>query len=212
MLLQPTINPSLPAVRQRAGRPRCPVLLGLTVVAMVATSCASHRTLDLMAGGGRALAATAVVDPATERPSPETVEATLAGFLALFDDFRPEAIRERAGAVYGPTAYFHDGFVELEGSAAIADYLARTAEATRELRITMEDRVASGGEVYLRWVMRFTTSGRRSVSVAAPGVSHLRVDRDGRITYHRDYWDAGTALGAFVPGVSPVLRAVRKRL
>lgn len=209
---QPTINPTHPAGRQRPGRRRRPVLPVLAAAAVAAASCASHRTLDLMAGGGRALAATAVVDPAAERPSPDVAAAALAGFLALFDDFRPEAIRERAAAIYAPQAYFHDGFVELEGAAAIGSYLARTATATRDMHITLEDQAVSGGEVYLRWVMRFTTSGRRSVTVAAPGMTHLRLDRSGRIVYHRDYWDAGTALAAFVPGGSPVLRAVRKRL
>ena len=40
----------------------------------------------------------------------------------------------------------------------------------------------------------------------------LRFAVDGRIVYHRDYWDASGALASMVPIVGSVLEAVRRRL
>ncbi len=60
--------------------------------------------------------------------------------------------------------------------------------------------------------MRFTTAGSRSRTIVAPGITHLRFDGDGRIVYHRDYWDGSGALAEFVPLVGSILRSVRSRL
>ena len=87
-------------------------------------------------------------------------------------------------------------------------------EISRRLRVSrkaVRRIIRHGGEVYVRWVMTFTTE-RRSTTIVAPGISHLRFDADGRILYHRDYWDASGALAELVPLVGPVLRAVRARL
>jgi hypothetical protein len=59
--------------------------------------------------------------------------------------------------------------------------------------------------------MRFVLHGsdRRTT---APGISHLRVGRDGRILFHMDYWDASGALAERIPLVGGVMRKVKSRL
>jgi len=140
------------------------------------------------------------------------IETGLDRFMAVFEDFKPAAVRKAAAEAYAEDAYFNDGFAELEGSQAVAAYFERTAAATAAIDVEIEDRVAAGNEVYLRWVMTFTTSGRRARTIVAPGMTHLRFDGDGRILYHRDYWDASGALAEFVPFMSSILRSVRSRL
>lgn len=188
------------------------VLAVMIAVGLGLASCASHRSLDLI---GRDEVVAADAAPGSLRPDQagsETVQATLEALLGLFDDFRPEAIAAKATGIYHEDAYFNDGFVEVTGAQAIAEYLGRTADATKTLDISLEDSIVLGDEAYLRWIMRFTTSGRRAVSVVAPGITHLRLDAEGRIIYHRDYWDAGTAVAEFVPVAGGILRAVRSRL
>jgi hypothetical protein len=178
--------------------------VALVVLGMVA--CRSGGTTDFVSRGRDALEATAgaKVESVPDRQ--------LERFLGLFADFRPEAVRDAALAAYADDAYFNDGFVELEGAAAIADYLARSAGHTAAIDVDVEHLVQADGEVYIRWVMRFDTAGSRSRTIVAPGISHLRFDADGRIVYHHDYWDASGALAAFVPLVPSILDAVRKRL
>jgi hypothetical protein len=183
---------------------------GLTVLAVFTLKgCASSRTVDLVGQGRQALAATdAVVWRGSEQEPVEIVER-VASFVNLFDQFSPPTVGEAARALYSEGAYFNDGFVELNGIEAIVAYLEESAGLATGVSVEVEDQVVRDGEVYVRWVMRFAT---RSRTFVAPGMSHLRFDRDGRIAYHRDYWDASAALAELVPLVAPALRAVRSRL
>jgi limonene-1,2-epoxide hydrolase len=179
------------------------LLMGVTM------ACTSTTARDLVGRGRGALAASQAAVDAEIRPG--VIDAGLERFLTLFDTFDPASVREAALGLYAEDAYFNDGFAELDGHQEIAAYLERTASATRSLEVEVEDVARHGGEVYVRWVMTFTTV-KRSITIVAPGISHLRFDPEGRILYHRDYWDASGALAEFVPLVGPILRAVRARL
>jgi len=196
------------SARRRAG------LVGLGVIMVAAalwTSCSSSSA-DLVGRGGAALERTrGDVETAANMPR-EALEAGIDRFLAVFADFSPAAVAAAARAAYADDAYFNDGFAELEGGEAIAAYFERTAGSTAAIEVEIEDRVVAGGEVYLRWVMTFTTSGRRARTIVAPGMTHLRFDGAGRISYHRDYWDGSAALAEFVPLMGPILRGVRARI
>ena len=183
------------------------VLLSLLALA----SCASTPEGDPLAKARQALAATEAVAVRTEGEPSEAVAAAVERFKALFADFDPAIIGDRAADVYAESAYFNDGFVELEGLAEIADYLERSAEAAGEVDIEVHDVAYSGPEIYLRWDMRFTNQVGSKV-IVAPGVSHLRVNGDGRVVFHRDYWDASGALAEFVPLMPSILRSIRSRL
>jgi hypothetical protein len=41
------------------------------------------------------------------------------------------------------------------------------------------------------------------------GVTHFRFDEAGRVLLHKDFWDAGTGLHEYVPGVGALVRRVR---
>jgi limonene-1,2-epoxide hydrolase len=139
------------------------------------------------------------------------LEVGIERFLALFANFDPGAVQKAALETYASTAYFNDGFAEIEGREAIVAYLVETAAASSELIVEIEDRVVVDGEVYLRWVMTFTTTGKRGRTIVTPGITHLRFDTEGRIAYHHDYWDSSGALAEFVPGVGPLLRKIKSR-
>jgi limonene-1,2-epoxide hydrolase len=139
------------------------------------------------------------------------VRAGVERFRALFADFDSATLGERARAVYARGAYFNDGFAELEGVDEIAAYLVRSAEATGEVAIEVHDVAYSGAEIYLRWDMRFGNA-KGSKTVIAPGVSHLRLDANGRVIFHRDYWDSSGALAEFVPLMPSILRSIRSRM
>jgi len=180
--------------------------MGLSIVMLAA--CRSSG--DLRGAGPEALASSEDEARRAMREATTEVDDGLTRFLTLFETFDPAPVAEAARGLYAESAYFNDGFVELEGRDAIADYLARSAEHASALEIEIEEVVRSDSGVYVRWMMLFTTTG--GTSVHAPGISHLRFDVSGQIVYHRDYWDASGALASMVPVVGPVLEAVRKRL
>jgi limonene-1,2-epoxide hydrolase len=187
----------------------CFTALAVTLALFVCTSSAPR---DFVGNGRTALDRTQSAVTHTAQAPKQSVDASIERFLALFSEFEPAAVEAAARRAYAPDAYFHDGFAELEGGETVAAYLRRTAEASTELKVRIEDRVVADGEVYLRWTMLFTTAGSRSRTIVAPGITHLRFDDEGRIVYHRDYWDASGALAEFVPGVGSILRRVKKSL
>jgi hypothetical protein len=44
------------------------------------------------------------------------------------------------------------------------------------------------------------------------GVSHLRFAADGKVNYHRDYWDTGEELYMKLPGLGTLMRGLRRVL
>jgi len=56
---------------------------------------------------------------------------------------------------------------------------------------------------------RFRRSGPEQV---IQGVSPLTFDDDGRVNFHRDYWDAASELYMKLPGISLLLRLLRRKL
>jgi hypothetical protein len=43
------------------------------------------------------------------------------------------------------------------------------------------------------------------------GSSHLRLDAQGRVQYHRDYWDAAEELYEKIPGLGWLMRWLRQQ-
>jgi len=181
-----------------------------SIAALLLTSSCSSRRVDLLSKGREALDKTEKDSKETMKSYPEKVDKGLERFNSLFTDFQPQAVSDGARWLYSPDVYFNDGFVELKGSDAVARYLGRSASQTAEIKVDVEEITKTDNAVYVRWVMEFTTKG--GVTVVAPGISHLRFNQDGRITYHRDYWDAGSALAEFVPLTGAILRGVKSRL
>ena len=192
------------------------VVLGAGVASVAAlvvgtAACSSGRRVDLVGAGRDAQRRTEAGGRAAMSGSPETIDRSLARFRELFADFRPEVARSNAAGLYSEDAYFNDGFVELTGSAAIADYLGRSAEATEAIEVDIEQITRTEDGVYLRWIMTYTIH-YRSMTIVAPGISHLRFTPEGRISYHRDYWDGSAALMEAVPLGGATLRAIKSRL
>jgi hypothetical protein len=182
----------------------------VAALVVAATACSSGRRIDMVGRGRDALARTES-DGQAAMGSPQTIDASIARFRELFADFRPEPVAAHAGSVYSDDAYFNDGFVELQGSQAIAGYLSRSAKATESIRVDVEQITRTEDGLYIRWIMTYTIH-YRSTTIVAPGISHLRFTPDGHISYHRDYWDGTGALAEIVPLTGPILRAIKGRL
>ena len=166
-----------------------------------------------MSGYARALAATTARRQGSGGAAGEAVEAGLERFKGVFAEFAPEAIRARAAGVYAADAYFNDQVKELHGAGEIAPYLARSAEMLASWSIRFDDLVEGDREFYLRWEMTFATRGAQDKPpVVAPGISHLRLDADGMVIMHQDFWDSTAGIFERVPVLGAAIRAVKRRI
>lgn len=125
----------------------------------------------------------------------------LSRYESLFARFSAEQLRDRVRELYAGDAFFRDSFVEIEGAEAIEEYLVRSAQAVDECALVFDDVVHQNGNHYLRWSMTLRLARYKDeppdISV---GMTHLRINREGRIVFHQDFWDTMSDDGEMVPG------------
>ena len=143
--------------------------------------------------------------------SPEDAEA-VRRFTEFVRRMDGESIASAAREVYAADAYFNDTLKEVEGAEKIARYLAESLEAAHEVRVEVVDVARSGGNYYFIWEMDIhfkKLNGGRPARTA--GMSHIRFDAEGRVAFHRDYWDAAEGLFVHLPVVGRIVRYIKGR-
>jgi len=118
----------------------------------------------------------------------------------------------RFGEFYTADAYFKDPFNEVRGIEAIQHIFAHMFKQIDAPRFRIVERVVdSRGDVMLVWELWFRSRLLGGEQVVR-GVSHLRFAADGRVSYHRDYWDVSEELYAKLPGLGLLMRVMKRAL
>ena len=136
----------------------------------------------------------------------------LDGLIAFYHDLTPESIA-RFPEFYSADAYFKDPFNEVRGVEAIQRIFRHMFHQVETPRFVVTERVADANGVMLVWEFcyRVRLWGRGETQVMR-GVSHLRFAADGKVNYHRDYWDAAEELYMKLPAIGSLMRGLRKML
>jgi steroid Delta-isomerase len=190
-------------------RPAWPVAALLALFLAGCGGPGAQTAAELNESYERALARTA--PSAVELPGGEAGEkAALARAEGFFGDMGAAAIRARAAETYAPDAYLNDNLVALEGAGPIGEYFSHTAGRVRALRVSFLDVVHAGPDYFVRWRMTVASDGLNDgAPMVSYGMTHFRFDASGRILLHKDFWDAGTGLYEYLPGLGTVLRRLR---
>jgi len=134
----------------------------------------------------------------------------VARLVAWFEGLRPEDLLE-LGQYYAEEACFKDPFSDVHGLAAVQAVYAHMFEALDEPRFVVREVVQQGDHCFLTWDFLFRFKrGDRTVQTVH-GASHLHFGPDGRITRHRDYWDAAEELYEKLPVIGTLMRWLKKR-
>lgn len=118
----------------------------------------------------------------------------------------------RIGEFYRDDARFKDPFNEVQGISAIEHVFAHMYVALHEPRFAVRNIVAEGDQCFLTWdfLFRFKRFSP-TVEQCVRGGSHIVFGSDGRITLHRDYWDAAEELYEKLPAVGRLMRWLKRR-
>lgn len=122
-------------------------------------------------------------------------------------------VRENTRKVYAADAYLDDTLAVHHGAAEVEAYFVKTSETMTSYQVTIDDVARSGDDHYVRWTMVFAApalSGGKPVH--STGISQIRLDREGRVAFHQDFWDSGKNFYAHLPVVGGAVGFVRKRL
>ena len=115
------------------------------------------------------------------------------------------------GRLYTEQAFFKDPFNEVNGLAGVQRVFAHMFATLDAPRFRVLDTLVEGQQCFLTWDFMFRMKGQ-SIERRIHGSSHLRFAHDGRVAYHRDYWDAAEELYETLPLLGSLLRWIKRRL
>lgn len=139
-------------------------------------------------------------------------EPALQRIREYFESLTPESV-ERMGEFYTESAYFRDPFNEVTGLAEVQRIFRHMYVALDNPRFTILETIAQGGSAVLIWDMHYRIRQLQPTrDRKIHGLSVLRFAPDGRIAWHRDYWDAAGELYAQLPVIGPVMRWLARRM
>ena len=132
--------------------------------------------------------------------------------VAFFETICLESIADFSRH-YSEDAFFKDPFNEVRGVPAIQRVFTHMFQQVAEPRFKITERVVDGNAAMLVWEFhyRVTLFGREQKQTIR-GASHLKFDGEGRVFWHRDYWDAAEELYASLPFIGGLMRALKKSL
>ena len=132
--------------------------------------------------------------------------------IRFFESITPESV-SRFPEFYAENAWFKDPFNEVLGVDAIQRIFAHMFRQVDEPRFVVSERVADTQGVVLIWTFHYRSRGAsKAEEHVIRGVSHLKFDADGRVVFHRDYWDTGEELYMKIPLLGALMRFLRRRL
>lgn len=136
------------------------------------------------------------------------VDDRLRTLISAFETLTPATVDSLA-ALYADDARFRDPFNDVRGRAAVARIFSHMYSQVDAPRFEVTSSQCVADTAWLEWVMHFEMRGRPQAIV---GATRLLFDTQGRVTDHRDYWDAAQELYEKLPLIGSVLRAIRRRL
>ena len=112
---------------------------------------------------------------------------------------------------YSEDAYFKDPFNEVRGVPAIQRIFTHMFQQVAEPRFTITEQIVDGNSAMLVWEFHYRVAiFRRERKQVIRGASHLKFDAEGKVYWHRDYWDAAEELYERLPVVGLLMRGLKK--
>ncbi len=128
-----------------------------------------------------------------------------------FENLTPERVAQ-LDALYAANATFKDPFNAVRGVREIQGIFRHMYVNLESPRFIISNRIVDGSQCFLTWEFRFSFKRfHTGVEQCILGGSHLQLDSTGRITQHRDYWDAAEELYEKIPLLGGLMRWLKAR-
>lgn len=128
----------------------------------------------------------------------------------FFETIRPDSVDEVAH-LYADDARFKDPFNEVRGNAEIRRVFLHMFDQVDAPRFVIHEAVTEGDSAFLTWDFLFRSGRMGTGEQRIRGASLLHFGADGRVTVHRDYWDAAEELYAKLPLIGSLMRWLQRQ-
>ena len=188
------------------------LFLSLIALALILNSCAGpNESARLVRSYHRAIS-----KAGSEGPLPGTAEESAAvervcHFLKNIGD--PSYLEKETEQTYAKEAFLDDTLVTHHGSEEIKKYFLQTAQTMTQFELKILDTARSGADHYIRWEMIFAAPKlAKGTPIHSIGMSQVRFNSQGLVTFHQDFWDSGKNIYGNIPLVGGLIHSIRKRM
>ncbi|MBM88033.1 MAG: transcriptional regulator [Gammaproteobacteria bacterium] len=119
---------------------------------------------------------------------------------------------EEIKSLYTDDVYFEDPSHGVQGKAALEKYFTNQFQNLQDCSFKFHQTITNGSDIFMAWTMflkhpRLNSGG----IIRVEGASYLKT-RNGKIYYHRDYFDLGALVYENVPILGRIVSKIKRRL
>ncbi len=115
-------------------------------------------------------------------------------------------------SLYTSDIHFEDPSHAVQGKRSLMRYLHKQFSNVSKCSFKFHSSIASETDIFLAWTMFFNHPQLRGGdTIRVEGSSYLRT-RNGKIYYHRDYFDMGAMLYEHLPLLGRIIQRLKQRL
>jgi ketosteroid isomerase-like protein len=136
--------------------------------------------------------------------------ALISDFLKLYNQLDKSNL-ELLAHVYGDNIVFEDPLHKIEGLSALTDYFANMYENLNQGQFDIHTSFEQNNKASVYWVMTFSHKKiKQGQTLKVNGNTYLEFE-NGKVIYHRDYFDAGEMIYQHLPVFSTVINLIKRR-
>ncbi len=146
--------------------------------------------------------------------TPSTTEHDVRNsFGKIFADFKQGATEENIRTVYADKLYFNDTFKIIDNIDELVTYMSESAAHVDSTTVDILDVIRSEHDYFIRWSMKmsFSVNGK-DIHSHSIGMTQLRFNQEGKVSFHQDFWDASEAFYEHLPFMGRFVKKVKTML
>ncbi len=136
-------------------------------------------------------------------------EESLQGLIRFFETIETGSVGQLA-EVYSEDVFFKDPFNEVRGLPEVVRIFSHMFEQVDNPRFVVTNHVLQGDQAFLTWDFLFRMKRFSAAEQCIRGATHLRFGPDGKVNFHRDYWDAAEELYEKLPLLGSLMRGLKR--
>jgi ketosteroid isomerase-like protein len=137
-------------------------------------------------------------------------QADLYRVIDFFQSISADSARTLS-QIYTDDVWFKDPFNEVQGLEQVSHIFTHMFEQVDAPRFVVTHSVLQDDQAFLTWDFLFRMRRFSDEEQCIRGATHVRFASDGRVAYHRDYWDAAEELYEKLPFVGSLMRWLKTR-
>ena len=137
-------------------------------------------------------------------------QADLYRVIDFFQSISVDSVRTLS-LIYTDDVWFKDPFNEVQGLEHVSHIFTHMFEQVDAPRFVITHSVLQDDQAFLTWDFLFRMRRFSDEEQCIRGATHVRFASDGRVAYHRDYWDAAEELYEKLPVVGSLMRWLKTR-